>query len=104
MSIPKITRATPLTQPAREEKTFPDVFVSQILIQAEPGGKVSADIRHRAYDHATKELGPEESADRIRIADVDAFAGEQASAGNTKLADAVGALSTAIEDIVNNQS
>lgn len=96
MSFPRIASNTTIVQPAEEEKVFPDILVTQILIQGNVLDAFKAYVKYVPYNYDTKEALNEPK--NLIIPDISKLAEEKASAGKPELANAITDLCTAIQD------
>lgn len=58
MPLPRITSPKPLIIPAREEKVYPDAFMTTLLIKASPTEPWSAQVGLHNFNYDTGEFAP----------------------------------------------
>jgi len=100
MNLPRIRAPKTVTVPPVEEKTFPDLFIAQLLIQSSPGGTMEATIRTVPYNHDTKEAGPESHQRLIHLRDLEAMAESRAAEGKPVLARALAGVVEAVDELL----
>jgi len=98
--LPRIPAAKPVTVPAADAKTFPDVFMTQMHLTATPGGESVARLHLVPYNYETGEVGPEDESRVVRIAKLKSVAARRAAEGKPALAQALGAVLAAVAELV----
>jgi hypothetical protein len=63
--LPRIQAADPVTQPATVEKTFPDLYLRQMVVRSYDGQPTSLSVRLQRYNFDTKEFAEGEVPLRI---------------------------------------
>jgi hypothetical protein len=96
MSLPRIVNPTPTTKPAVPEKTFPDIFIREIIITCKPAGAWNANVMIQPFNYDTGEVDEAATPNYISIADLKAEA-----ATNEKLATVMYLLLEVIAEYVN---
>ena len=100
MNLPRIRSPKAVTVPSVEAKTFPDLFIVQLLIQSSPAGTMEATIRTVPYNHDTKEAGPEGHNRLIHLSDLETLAASRAAEGKPVLARALAGVVEAVDELV----
>lgn len=97
--LPRIPSASPREVPAVEAKTFPDWFMSSLVINSTPGGESKCSVSLVPFNYDTGDA----SADVVRIefSDLRATATERALAGKVELAQALSAVLLAVAQVAS---
>ena len=81
MSLPRITNPTPITSPAVPEKTFPDIFVREMIITCSPNDTWRASIMVQPYNYDLNEVNEAVNPNYINIEDLKAEAAQDEEVG-----------------------
>ncbi len=93
MSLPKIDNPNPVVKPAVPETTYDAIFIQDIMIQCHPEQPWQCHITYIPYNYDENKIDEMASRTHKSIADLRVEA-----ATNEKVAVAMGALMTALQD------
>ena len=103
MALPRIANTEPIVITPIESKSYPDLYIMGLNINVQIRGDqriMNGRIRSRPFDYDTNELGPETEGKVLLVQDMQAVAEQRALAGKPALAQALGAVLTAANEIL----
>lgn len=99
MSLPRIVNPTPTVKPAVPEKSFPDIFIREIVVTCDPSGPWRANIMIQPYNYDTGEVDDSVNPNYVNIEDL-----KTESLTNENLATLMALLLQTIEGYIGTAS